>query len=244
MWDNGPVVVEQTEHFQLMAHPAERERARQLANLAEQANATLASRWSLPWTDKLVGFLPASPSELADLIQASVDVTKFVAFVAYGYDTETLRATAPRLYVQDANLSVYPPPSQTETLVHELAHAAGSAYASPFIPAWLHEGMADWIAIGPTERFARGPGAGTEAPRDDQFGAGTQGEIVRAYRDSRSLVASLSRVAGAQAPFTLFRTLGTYKVRAGSTKYLVDEAMRALGLPDLAALERDWVAGK
>jgi hypothetical protein len=244
LWDNGPVIVKQTEHFQLIAHPAQGERAAQLAALAEQANATLAPRWSLPWNDKLVGFLPESPSELADLIQSSVDVTKFVAFVAYGYDAATLRATAPRLYVQDANLSVYPPASQIETLVHELSHAAGSAYASPFIPAWLHEGLADWIAIGPTQRFPRGSGAGTEAPRDDAFGAGTQGEIVRAYRDSRSIVAALSRVAGAQAPFTLFQTIGTYKVRAGSTKYLIDEGLHAVGLSDLATLERDWVAGR
>jgi hypothetical protein len=244
MWDTGPVVVEQTEHFQFVAHPEQRARARELANLAEQANATLAPRWTLPWSDKMVGFLPATPDELADLIQASVDVTKFVAFVAYGYDSETLRSTAPRLFIQDRNLSVYPAAAQIETLVHELTHAAGSAYAGPFIPAWVHEGLADWIAIGPTNRFPRGSGAGARAPRDDEFGAGSQAQIVRAYRDSRSLIAALSRIAGPQAPFTLFQTIGGYKVRAGSNKYLADEGLRALGLSDLAALERDWVAGK
>ncbi len=64
-----------------------------------------APRWTLPWSGRLVGFVPNSPAELGDLIQATVDVTKFVAFVAYGFDPVTLRATSPRLYIQDTNLS-------------------------------------------------------------------------------------------------------------------------------------------
>jgi hypothetical protein len=244
MWDTGPVVVEQSDHFQFIAHPEQRVRAHELLGLAEQALATIASRWTLPWSGKLVAFLPRSPDELADLIQASVDVTKFVAFVAYSYDPDSLDATTPRLYVQDANLGVYPPAGQIETLVHELTHAAGSAYASSFVPVWVHEGLADWVAGGTTNRYPRTAGSGKEAPRDDEFGAGSQGQIVRAYRDSRSLIASLSRIAGPQAPFKLFEGLGATKVRPGNAAYVVDEVMRTLGLADQEALERDWVAGK
>ncbi len=244
MWDRGPVVAVQSEHFQLIAHPAQRARAEDLLQLAEQALATLAPRWTLPWSGKLVGFVPGSPAEIGDLIQATVDVTKFVAFVAYGFDEKTLKATTPRLYVQDANLSEYSPASQTETLVHELVHAAGSDYAGTFIPAWVHEGLADWIAGGTTNRYARGSGAGERAPRDDEFGAGSQAQIVRAYRDSRSLIAALSRIAGPSAPYAFFKALGADNVRAGSRAYVVDEAVRTVGVADLATLEREWAAGK
>ncbi len=244
LWDRGPVLAVQSDHFQLIAHPAKRARAQDLLALAEQALSTLGQRWMLPWSGKLVGFVPGSPEEIADLLQATVDVTKFVAFVAYGFDEETLRATTPRLYVQDANLSGYPPAAQTETLLHELAHAAGSEFAGGFIPAWVHEGLADWIASGTANRYPRGSGAGAHAPGDEEFGAGSQTQIVRAYRDSRSLIAALSRIAGAQSPFAFFQELGAQTVRAGSTPYVVNEALRKVGVADLATLEREWAAGK
>jgi hypothetical protein len=245
MWDTGPVVVEQSEHFQLIAHPDHQARAHELLGIAESALTTLGPRWHFAWSQHLVGFVPSSPNELGDLIQASVDVTKYVAFVAYGFQPETLRGTVPRLYVQDRNLSRYNPAGQSETLVHEFTHAAGSAYASSFIPSWVHEGLGDWIAGGPTNAFPRTPGAGSHAPREDQFAAGTQGQIVQAYRDARSLIASLSRIAGAQAPFDLFVDLGKKQVRPGAQSYVVDQELRHVGVADgLEGLERAWTAGR
>jgi len=57
-------------------------------------------------------------------------------------------ATAPRIYIQDENLKAYDRPYQVETLVHELTHAAGAPLAGPFVPSWVHEGVADWVATG------------------------------------------------------------------------------------------------
>jgi hypothetical protein len=245
LWDSGPVVAEQSDHFQLIAHPAQRARAHELLGLAEQALTTLGPRWGLAWSPRLVGFLPGSPNELGDLIQASVDVTKYVAFVGYTYNPDTLRATVPRLYVQDRNLSKYGRDTQVETLVHEFTHAAGSAYASSFIPAWVHEGLADWVATGPQNPFPRAPGSGTHAPRDDEFGAGTQAQIVRAYRDARSLVAALSRISGPQSPFDLFVDLGKEQVRPGAQSYVVNQELQHAGVANgLHGVEQAWVEGK
>ena len=245
MWDTAPIVVEQSEHFQLIAHPDQQARAHELLGVAEAALATLGPRWHLDWSQRLVGFVPSTPNELGDLIQASVDVTKFVAFVAYGFDPHTLAATVPRLFVQDKNLSQYAPAGQTETLVHELTHAAGSAYASAFIPAWVHEGLADWVATGPTNPFPRGSGAGRHAPRDDQFGAGTQAQIVQAYRDARSLIAALARVGGPNAPYDLFVDIGKEQVRPGAQSYVLDQELAHVGITGgLAGLEQQWIAGR
>jgi hypothetical protein len=244
MWDTGPVIAAQSEHFQLIAHPAQQARANELLGLAEQALSTVNSRWHLAWSQHLVGFVPGSPDELGDLIQASVDVTKYVAFVGYTYNPDTLRATVPRLYVQDRNLSRYPPAAQTETLVHEFTHAAGSAYAGSFIPSWVHEGLADWVAGGPGNRFPRQSGSGTHAPRDDEFGAGTQGQIVRAYRDARSLIATLSRIAGPQSPYDFFVDIGKEQVRPGSQSYVVDQELQHVGVAGgMKGLEQAWVSG-
>jgi hypothetical protein len=146
--------------------------------------------------------------------------------------------------VQDRNLSRYGAASQTETLVHEFTHAAGSAYASAFIPSWVHEGLGDWVAGG-GGAFPRGPGAGTHAPRDDQFGAGSQSQIVQAYRDARSLIAALARLGGPQLPFDFFVSLGKEQVRPGAQSYVVDQELQHAGVGGgLAGLERDWIAGK
>lgn len=243
MWDRGPVVMVQSDHVALIAHPPDKTRAEALIALAEPALVTLNARWSLPWTGTLVGFLPESPDELTDLIQATVDVTKFVAFVSYGQDPETYESSAPRLFVQDRNLSRYTAAGQTETLVHEFVHAAGSQYAGAFTPSWVHEGLADWVAIGPTNAFRRGSGSGDDAPRDDEFGAGSQGQIVQAYRDSRSLMASLARVAGTQAPFDFFKALGAEPIRPGARAYVVNEALRSLGFDGITDLEKRWRDG-
>jgi len=243
LWDSGPVIAVKSSHVLLIAHADAADRARALSDITERALATLAERWTLKWPGHLVGFLPSSPDELTNLLQASVDVTKFVAFVSYAFDPDTLRATAPRLYVQDANLSKYTLDQQTETLVHEFTHAAGSGYSGVFTPAWVQEGAADWIA-GNKANVARGSGAADHAPRDDQFGAGTQGEIVRAYKDSRSLIAALARVGGPQAPFAFFQTLGAQQVRPGGQAYVVDDSLAKAGVANLADLEARWRSGK
>lgn len=242
MWDLGPVVPVTSEHVMLIAHPEQQERARALLAITENALGTIAQRWTLPWAGHLVGFLPASPEELTTIIQATVDVTKFVAFVSYAFEPDSLGTSAPRLYVQDRNLSRYTEAGQTETLVHELVHAAGSQHTGPFHPAWVQEGAADWIAAGPSAAFPRGRGAGQRAPRDDQFGAGSQGQLIQAYRDSVSLIAELARLAGPTAPLKFFQQLGAEKVRPGGRAYVVDDSLMKIGAPSLGDLEKSWLS--
>ena len=134
MWDLGPVVAVTSAHVMLLAHPEDKDRASALLGLTEAALGTVAQRWTLPWAGHLVGFLPHSPDELVTLIQATVDVTKFIAFVSYSFDPDTFRTSAPRLYVQDTNLSKYTPEGQTETLVHEFTHAAAAGVTAIVTP--------------------------------------------------------------------------------------------------------------
>jgi hypothetical protein len=231
----------QSAHVAIITHPDAQTRATALLGITEQALTTLAKNWTLPWSGQLVGFLPSSPDELTNLLQSSVDVTKFVAFVSYTFDPDSLAGTAPRLYLQDTNLSRYTTAGQTETLVHELTHAAGSGYAGPYTPSWVHEGLAEWVANDPTKPDPRDAGAGQVAPRDDQFGAGSQGDIIRAYKDARSLIAELSAVSGPAAPYAFFKQLGAQKVRPGGREYIVDNSLERIGAPPLSQLEADWV---
>ena len=63
---------------------------------------------------------------------------------------------------------------------------------------------------------------------------------MRAYNDALSLVAELARIVGPDAPERFFQQLASDNVRPGNDKYLIDDALRKIGAPDLAGLEASW----
>ncbi|MBW3614703.1 MAG: hypothetical protein KY439_05245 [Actinobacteria bacterium] len=243
LWDFGPVEALAGEHFLTIYHPAQAERAKALAGIAEEALAVLRDRWDQPWSERIPLILPGSTDELEKLLQSTLDLDKFVAFVSYGAVRDTgWETTAPRIYIQDNNLSGYGRAYQVETLVHELVHAAGAPIAGPQIPAWVHEGAADWIATGRPPRERKPKGSDGRLPRDFEFTTGPQPQILRAYRESRSAISYLASRSGRGAPTALFRALGEPKVVAGSVDFQVDAALRRTAGAGLADLESGWAA--
>ncbi|HEX7168967.1 MAG TPA: hypothetical protein VF230_18460 [Acidimicrobiales bacterium] len=241
LWDFGEVRTRATDHFIVLHHPEQADRADALAAIAEDAMARVVGLWDKPWSRAIPIVLPADVDELEQLLQSTIDLDKFVAFVSYGAVRDTgWQATAPRMYIQDQNLSAYGRDFQVETIVHELAHAAGAPVAGPLVPAWLHEGVADWLATGRRTNEGRPRGSDGVLPRDYEFTTGSQEGIIRSYAESRSVISYLAGKAGTGAPTSLFAAVGEAKVAPGSVDRRVDDALRALagfGLPDL---QRDW----
>jgi hypothetical protein len=187
--------------------------------------------------------LPADTDELEKLLQSTIDLDKFLAFVSYGaVRDEGWVATAPRSYIQDENLRAYDRRYQVETLVHELAHAAGAPLAGPFTSAWVHEGLADWIATGRSTKERKPNGSDGRLPRDYEFSTGAQSKIIESYRESRSATSYLAARGGVGAPTAFFREVGSVKVGAGSPDVQQDAALRRAVRPDfgLADLEGGW----
>ncbi len=243
LWDFGPVAVLATDHLLVLYHPAQRERASALAAIGEDAMRVLAQRWDKPWSGRIPMVLPGSVGELEQMLQSTIDLDKFVAFVSYGaIRDDGWVATAPRIYVQDRNLSRYGRDGQVETLVHELSHAAAAPLAGPFVPAWVHEGVADWVARGRSSTEAAPRGHGGHLPRDYEFSTGSQDSIVQSYTEARSAVSYLSARAGQGAPTAFLAALGEPKVAPGSVDFQVDQALRRVAGFGLAELERGWAA--
>lgn len=241
LWDFGDVVATASEHFVVLHHPPQAERARALADLAEQALATLRERWTEPWSQRLVIVLPSSVEELEEILQSTIDLDKFVAFVSYGtVRDEGWTATVPRMYIQDRNLASYGRGFQTETLVHELVHAASAHLAGPFVAAWVHEGVADWVATGRSTTERKPSGSDGVIPRDHEFSTGSQESIVRAYRESRSVISALARRAGISDPAAFFVAAGRERVAPGSTDHRLDAALRSVAGFGLDELESGW----
>jgi hypothetical protein len=241
LWDFGAVQEQRSDHFIILSHPEQAERAAALISLAEEAAATLLGRWDQQWSGRIPMVLPGSIDELAKLLQSTFDLTKFVAFVVYqpirddGWVT-----TAPRIYVQDRNLSRYAREFQLSTLTHELDHAAVAPFAGPAIPAWVHEGVADWVATGQSTGERKPRGSDGVLPRDYQFTTGSGTDIVRSYAESRSAISYLAARFGVGAPSRFIKALGDLGPVAGSVDHNLDATLRRLFNISLAEFQTAW----
>lgn len=240
-WDFAPIEVLATEHLLTIFHPGQADRARALSAIAEEAVTVLQKRWDQPWSERIPLILPADTDELEKLLQSTIDLDKFLAFVSYGAVRDTgWDTTAPRIYIQDENLAEYGRDFQIETLVHELAHAAGAPLAGPFVSAWVHEGVADWIATGRSTKERKPKGSDGRLPRDFEFSTGEQTNIIESYRESRSLTSFVAGRSGLGAPTALFRELGSVRVAAGNADFQIDAALRKAAGQGLAESEGSW----
>lgn len=243
LWDLGPVVVRRGPRFMLLSHPEQAARAEALLALVERAGDRMAGAWDQAWSNRVPVILPGSVDELEQMIQSTSDLDKFVAFASYDLDEEAgYRASAPRVFIQDDRLARYPPGTQVSILVHELVHVAAASLAGPFIPLWLHEGVADWVAEGRSVGERPPPGSDGRLPDGYELATGSAAAIVRSYRESRSAIAALAARSGRDAPSALFRAVGEARVAAGSSDHQVDAALRRVAGLSLAELEAAWAA--
>jgi hypothetical protein len=244
LWDYGPVSQERTAHFTVLHDPADRKRAEALAALCEEAYAKLTAGFGRALPPQIVVVLPHNLDQLREILQATFDLSNFVAFASASVDRDDdWQSTAPRVYVQDANLSRSRRDFQLQTFHHEFTHVAAFPLAGPFVPSWIHEGLADWMAGG-----QRGPTAveGTDGllPDDWEFTTGGGDSIVRAYDESTSAMAFLAARKGKSAPLDLLVRVGADRVAPGTTGYRVDQALRATYGSGLDQFQKDWNGGR
>lgn len=243
LWDLGPVRLERRERVMVLSHPEQAERAAALAGIAEDAVAAFAAVWDQPWSGRLMVVLPGSVDELERLLESTVDLDKFVAFAGYRVlPDEDFDASSPRVFIQESRLGRYGREQQVETLVHELVHVASAPLAGPFVPSWVHEGVADWAANGRPTGERRPSGGDGTLPRDFELSTGSQASIVRTYKESRAAMSLLAARKGAGAPTAFFRTLGETTVAPGSVDHQVDAALRRSAGLSLGELEAAWAA--
>lgn len=244
LWDLGPVRFKPTEHFLVMSRPEQAQRADALAAIAEEGMAGLEPVWDQSWSRRIPLVLPGSVEELQRILQSTVDLDKFVAFVSYSaIDDSGYQPTAPRIFIQDDRLAGYGRPFQVSTLVHELSHAAAAPLVGPFIPAWVHEGVSEWVATGRPTKERRPRGGDAELPRDHEFATGTAETIVRSYGESRAAMSLLAAEKGMGAPTAFFRALGQVHVEPGSTDHQVDAALQRSSGMSLTELQERWARG-
>jgi hypothetical protein len=247
LWDFGPVVFTEGTHVVVMSQPGEGARAAALLEIAEEAFDRLGRTLDWPPPPRILLVLPTSTGQLEAMLQTYFDLTNFVAFATSstdrGDEADGFAWTAPRVYAQEANLSGHSRSFQVETLHHEFVHVVAFDRAGPNVPNWLHEGHADWLALG---RGRPTSVAGTDGllPLDHEFVTGGQPGILRSYRESTSAIAFLAQEKGTAAPSRLFETVGAARVVPGTWRYHVDRALGEVYGAGLDQFEADWNGGR
>jgi hypothetical protein len=243
LWDYGPVQQQRTAHFTVLHDPADRKRAEALGPLCEQAYARLQAGFGRAVPAQIVVVLPHTLEQLREILQATFDLTNFVAFASASVDRdEDWESTAPRVYVQDANLSRSRRDFQLQTFHHELTHVAAFPIAGPFVPSWIHEGLADWMSG--EDSPAEVDGTDGVLPHDWEFTTGGGESILRAYDESTSAMAFLAARRGRNAPLDLLARVGELRVAPGTSEYRVDQGIRAVYGAGFDQFEKDWNGGK
>ncbi|MGH8997781.1 MAG: hypothetical protein ACRDY7_00115, partial [Acidimicrobiia bacterium] len=242
-WDFGPVAQLGSEHFTVLFDEADRSRARALADLAERGYGRLTRSFGRPVPTRIVLVLPHTTEELRDMIQATFDLSNFVAFAAASVDRDRgWSTTAPRVYAQDDNLAASVESYQLETMHHEFIHVAAFPLAGPFVPSWVHEGVADWLASGRPKALGVA-GSDSLVPDDYEFTTGGQGSILTAYAESSSAIAFLAETEGPSAPLDLLVEAGAPRVAPGTADYHLDQAMRKVSGAGMGEFQAAWDGG-
>lgn len=247
LWSFGPVTFVEGDRSVVMHRPGGEERARSLLDITEQGFDRLVQTLAWEAPPKVLVVLPESTGQLEEMLQTNFDLTNFVAFATADVDrSEEVGGwewTAPRVFAQEQNLARHSLDFQIETLHHELVHVVAFDRAGPHIPNWLHEGHADYLALG-QPRPSAVAGTDGDLPLDFQFITGGRDRILRSYRESTSAAAFLAQAVGPDAPSELFAALGAVRIEPGTWEYHLDQQLREIYGEGLAEFEADWNGGR
>jgi hypothetical protein len=247
LWEFGPVEAAESEHFLYVSHPDLADAGGSVLAAAERALATVEAGWPLAWRTRVVLLAPSTTEELGRLIQATFDLENFVAFAISGLDRgRDWSLVGPRIMLHSPNFTGHSDASRQEILTHELTHVATRQLAGPFVPVFVDEGVAEWVAGSTSFAYATARvRAGTfdrKLPLDFEFFIGSLAEILSSYQEATSAVVYASAAFGDESVAEFYRRLGAVRLAPGTWRYHVGRAMRAafgIGFP---RFERRWAA--
>lgn len=247
LWELGPIVTRESEHFRFVSHPDLIGAADQVLASAERALGRVLSAWPLAWSTKVLLLAPSRSEELGRIIQATFDLDAFVAFAYSGVDrARHWELAGHRIILNWPSFSRHPSAVREGTLAHELAHIATRELAGPQVPVFLDEGVAEWVSGDEaTALLGSRVEAGTfdrRLPEDHEFVTGSDSDIGVAYQEAFSAIRYAFERFGARRVAEWYRRLGEVRLAPGTWRYHADRVMRrTLGM-GLDRFERSWGA--
>ena len=254
LWDFGPVEMQRVGRFVLFRHPCDGGSgcARLPAGMGATLDAAVARvrrYWAGPVPRSIAVVIPDTARELRRMLQATFDLTKFVAF-AYSTVEDPdhgLRYAGPRIVLNWRSLAGRSASSTEAVLAHELLHVVTRPASGPLVPVFVEEGFADFVGNDASpgslaffdSEVAAGAVGGT-LPEDFQFTTGTGTEIFLSYQESQSAVSFFVRTWGLPAFERFYRLLGRARVTPGTADFHIDRALRRTIGIGFDRFERAW----
>ncbi len=255
LWDFGPVTASRSRHFLMLEHPCSaRIGCAHLPSgilaLAEKALARVHRLWPVPWHRRIVILAPTTASELHRMLQATFDVSKFVAFAYSSEDVEHgLRFTGPRIILSWRAITGRSTESTVTILAHELTHIATRASSGPEMPLFVEEGLAEYVgysgdpsSLAYLNSIVHGGSFDGRLPRDYQFTTGSGRDIYLSYQKGEAAVRFFLDRWGMSKFARFYRSLGHQRVVPGTDRFRLDQALhRTIGI-DLSQFQKLWAS--
>lgn len=253
LWDRGPVVGERVGDVLVLGRPAARRLLRNIAGLTAAAVPRVDGVWGTDWRRGAVLLVPTSGAEMSELLGSDGDLSQIaaVATAELSGGSGEFDPSGDRILVNPDTFSRLGQLGRRVVLTHELAHVATRKATGPAVPAWLAEGLADYIgyqdvdlplALSARElrkdvRAGRLPAA---LPQDGDFDGGNA-VLAQAYEQSWLAVRLLAQEHGEDGMLRFYRAVGVQRGGIAPAD-AVEQALRTELGTSTAALTRDWRA--
>lgn len=250
LWDRGPVASERVADVLVLGRPEARRLLRSIAGLTAAAVPRVDSVWGRGWRRGAVVLVPTSGAEMSELLGADTDLSQIaaVATAELAGGADEFDPSGDRILVNPDTFTRLGQLGRQVVLTHELSHVATRRATGPAVPAWLAEGLADYIgyrdvdlplALSARElrqdvRAGRLPEA---LPSDGDFSGGNP-ELAQAYEQAWLAVRLLAERHGQAALLRFYRAVGAR--RGAPAADAVEEALRTELGTSTAELTAAW----
>jgi len=215
-WDFGQLLARRGPHTLVLAHPAHRQDEAVFADLVEKAVPVVTRVWGSGWNDQVAVLIPDTAQEFAAVTGDRVDTSDLAAVAVADQVRGDGTVLGARIVLNPGNLARLDGTGRRLVIGHELTHIASRAVTSDRMPAWLVEGLADYVGnlgsglsvpataaeLATEVRAGRLPAA---LPADTAFSGGSR--LPQAYEQSWLACRLIAERAGPAGLVRLYRTV-------------------------------------
>jgi hypothetical protein len=251
IWDAGPVTVVHGRSCIVLGHPGSRSLMRRVASSVDAAVPRVTAIWGSAWSRKVVVLVPASQQELTRIVGGTADYSQIAAVATAELSGGTLGATGyhpvgDRVVVNPSNFLKLGSLGRRVVLTHEVTHVATRAATGPAAPAWLVEGLADYVgylgvgvpySVSAQElRDAVRQGHLPAALPSEQDFDGSNQDLAQVYEQAWTAVSLIAETYGRSELLRLYRAVG----RADATPTAVNDAFQSVLGTDVSSFTAAW----
>jgi hypothetical protein len=251
IWDAGPVTVVRGRSCIVLGHPGSRSLMRRVALSVDAAVPRVTSIWGSAWSRKVVVLVPSSQQELTRIVGGTADYSQIAAVATAELSSGLLGATGyhpvgDRVVVNPTNFLRLGSLGRRVVLTHEVTHVATRAATGPAAPAWLVEGLADYIGyLGVGVPYSvsaqelhdavRQGHLPVALPSERDFDGGNQ-DLAQVYEQAWTAVSLIAETYGRSELLRFYRAVG----RAEPSSTAVDQAFTSVLGTDVASFTAAW----